>query len=172
MKVKRVKTKREIWPYPEGTILVSYGGKHAHLYYSEERIPFSDNGDTIPDLPGGRGLNISLFMAKGAEYYSKYFVDLEPVSFEDTPWSKVIDDQLKKTKDGIKQQIANYKEQYEKHMGELNNKLNEVEQEYIDYFGIDINSEVVDLTKEEPPQEPDGSWNNRNFNTLFNFTTA
>jgi hypothetical protein len=111
-------------------------------------------------------------MAKGAEYYSKYFVDLEPVSFEDTPWSKVIDDQLKKTKDGIKQQIANFKEQYEKHMGELNNKLNEVEQEYIDYFGIDINSEVVDLTKEEPPQEPDGSWNNRNFNTLFNFTTA
>ena len=170
MKVKRVKTKREIWPYPEGTVLVSYGGKHAGPYYSEERIPFSDDRDTIPDLPGGRGLNISLFMAKGAEYYSRYFIDLEPVSFEDTPWSKVIDDQLKKTKNGIRQQMDNHKEQYEKHMRELNNRLQEVEQEYIDYFGVDINAEVVDLTKEDPPQEWDGGWNNQ-YSSLFNFTS-
>lgn len=138
---KRVKCKKEIWPYPEGTVLVSYGGGTPEIYYVEDN-----------EMPNGKGLNVQWFMVKGNEYYEQYFEDLPSVDFRDTIWAVKLAESLKNRKDMLEHQIEQEKKKYDAQMKSLKNALHITGQEWVDNFGTDINAEVV--TVEEEVQQP------------------
>jgi hypothetical protein len=146
MKVKQLRVKKEIWPYVEGTILISYGGPTPHLYY--HRPPSKQD-----EVPSGNGLNINWWVEKGFDYFDEYFESLDDLNFEDTPWATHMAKVLMDQRNAFKDKLSKRKQAYEDEMKHLKSQLNGVEQAWVEYFGTDINAEVLDL-REEAPESP------------------
>ena len=134
---KRVRLRKEIWPYPKGTVMVSYCGQHEGLYYAEN----------TKQGPSGRGMPImEWFASKGEEYYDEYFEDIDPVDFVDTEWAERLKGIMKKNREGIQANIAKVENEMKKKIKELKKQLDSLDQDYIDHFGIDPESEIIDCT--------------------------
>lgn len=142
IKAKRVKLKKEIWPYPVGTILVSYCGHTPFLYYVEDN-----------KMPTGKGLNIQWFTEKGIEYYEEYFEQLDPIDFIDTIWAARLAENLKNQKHNVDAQIEQCEMNYKEQMKTLKTALHDLEQEWVNHFGTDINAEIIEVEPEPPPPQ-------------------
>jgi len=138
---KRVRLKKEIWPYPKGTVMVSYCGQHEGLYYAEN----SKQG------PTGRGMPvIEWFASRGEEYYEEYFEEIDPVDFVDTEWADRLREIMRKSREGIQGNITQVENEMKKKIKELKKQLDTLEQEYVDHFGVHPDSEVINCSDDTP----------------------
>jgi len=142
IKAKRIQLKKEIWPYPKDTILVSYCGDIPNIYYVE-----TDKN------PNGNGLNIQWFTAQGMEYTDGYFKHIDPVDFDATVWADKLKEQLKLHKNKIENLLKETEKKYEQDMRGLNDTMTGIEQAYVTHFGLPIDTPVVDCTDKGEKEE-------------------
>lgn len=137
---------------PKGTVLVSYGGPKEHIYYAEKRL-------RDEDVPKGTGINIKWWLTKGQDYFDKYFEEIEPVEFEETPWARVLAYEITQQLNTLVKHRKQLIDKHEQQIKDITNKINSLEQQYIQYFGTDPNAETIDVSgQNKEPEFEEGEW--------------